>query len=625
MARPRVSRSTIHWLGVALVVAMAVGAGGLLATRSTPPTFGAGWLEERPLDLSDEYFLFDLGVTDVDGDGHLDLYTTNHNGRQSLRLGDGTLDFGADALTALSLDQEPTIPGSEDEGEPPDRAGLAFYRLRNDLLLRFRPTTGSPRTVMLRFFSNVEHAVEVGDADVRTTAGTDADGRPTTTVMVDADGVATVRLKPELRGLPVEIELPAGGAHLTTFGPQGFLVPANRFTVRLLDRHAMAWSDVDGDGRTDVFIARGGLKDRIDEFPGIVDDELLLAGTDAPFRPASATGLEKGTCRGRRATWVDIDLDGDLDLHVTCAEDPPQLWRRDDGQHFTDVSDRLAIDDLSSDAFVWHDLDGDRVPELISAVGTGITVLEARPDRTYASRQRLDLDLPRGLAEAHLGDLDGDGDADLLFPSPAGTVVAWVGADGALEAQPATTVGLPEQAVAARLVDVDGDGRLDVHVVPGGVWRQTVEGRFEASAILRDVVPDDATGARATWFDADDDGDRDVVLAWTTRGDKDWSASLYEQVGGPAGTVGIDLVGPPENREAVGAVVEARLDGVDQRHWIGESEGARFSDGHRRIYVGTGGGTINGLTVTWPDGTTQPVTGAGPVRRAAHPDAVPSP
>jgi hypothetical protein len=179
--------------------------------------------------------------------------------------------------------------------------------------------------------------------------------------------------------------------------------------------------------------------------------------------------------------------------------------------------------------------------------------------------------------------------------------------------------------VAARLVDVDGDGRLDVHLLPGGVWRQDPEGRFEQTAILDGVVPDDATGARATWFDADEDGDRDVVLTWTTRGDKDWTVRLFEMAGGPAASVGIDLVGPPGNREAVGAIVVAIVDGVEQRHWVGESEGARFSDGHRRIYVSAGGTTMRSIQVTWPDGTTQAIGGAGPLRRVEHPAATPAP
>jgi len=47
---------------------------------------------EQPLAVQD-YYLFDLGVADADGDGNLDIFTSNHTALPSLLLGDGRGGF----------------------------------------------------------------------------------------------------------------------------------------------------------------------------------------------------------------------------------------------------------------------------------------------------------------------------------------------------------------------------------------------------------------------------------------------------------------------------------------------------------------------------------------------------
>ena len=71
-------------------------------------------------------------------------------------------------------------------------------------------------------------------------------------------------------------------------------------------------------------------------------DELLLAREER-FQDAAATfELEKGNGRARRAQWVDVDRDGDLDLAVSCLNVPFQLYLRDGDSAACDV-DRETI------------------------------------------------------------------------------------------------------------------------------------------------------------------------------------------------------------------------------------------------------------------------------------------
>ena len=83
------------------------------------------------------YDWFDAGVADINSDGFLDLYSSNHDARQSLLLGKGNGTFD-DALSAMAFDQDQYFPALEDsnlEMQFP-RAGLYLYYQHGNLRLR---------------------------------------------------------------------------------------------------------------------------------------------------------------------------------------------------------------------------------------------------------------------------------------------------------------------------------------------------------------------------------------------------------------------------------------------------------------------------------------------------------
>ncbi|MGY8795197.1 MAG: hypothetical protein ACKVJN_08750, partial [Woeseiales bacterium] len=69
---------------------------------------------------------YDVGAVDLNRDGHLDLFTTNHSSRQSLLIANGNGGYN-DALTTHGFDQDRELPGLEDVGHAPEFSGPGLY------------------------------------------------------------------------------------------------------------------------------------------------------------------------------------------------------------------------------------------------------------------------------------------------------------------------------------------------------------------------------------------------------------------------------------------------------------------------------------------------------------------
>src|SRR5262249_2006738 len=173
------------------------------------------------------------------------------------------------------------------------------------------------------------------------------------------------------------------------------------------------------------------------------------------------------------------------DLQVYCTPVlydavPDRLWRNDGKGHFTDVSGRAGI-------------------------------------ATTACK---------GLAVV-IGDIDGDGDADLYVANDTSRKNLWIN-DGTGRFQdrgmPAgvalSEAGAEEAGMGVDFSDTDGDGLMDIACTnfqsePTNIYHQS------AGLLFRETA--DAVGVGASsrarlkfgidFFDADDDGDEDLIVA----------------------------------------------------------------------------------------------------------------
>ncbi len=548
--------------------------------------------------------LYDLGVADFNDDANLDIFTTNHKFSSSLLAGDGRGGF-TDVGTATGFGPTPQFPGYEDLRREPDRNAPGLYLYATD---RDQPrdpfhlaTTAIAASGSLTFDAQ-ELQVE-SSIGVTTATTVLPDGRTRLTFDAAPDGQLDITVEHIDLPIAVAIDPPLepGQIHV---GADAVAASARELTLTLRDRHSYGFADYDGDLATDAFIATGGLGGEIVNpfFTGKQTDELLLRRTGRYLDATAASGLLKGVCRGRDTRPADLDGDGDLDLLETCDSAIPQLYLGDGTGGFTPAAGPPALGSV----YRLADLGRDGVPELIAAVGAELQTWSYR-DGAWTETGRVSTlngeTAPQTLAA---GDLDGDGDLDLLATARGGnTVLLNIG--GRLRRRTPIRLGLPQRRTfAASFVDYDNDGDLDLDLIPQGLF-ESVDGAFEPSGRLRyGSLPSGPIGyATVSWPDLDGDGRRDLLSArgrgeFAAEGVVDLRRNRTKRTGH---WLELDLLGPPGNRQSIGAWAKVRTDAGTEYGWVGQNEDSRHSSGHYRIYFGLGDERrIRKLVAHWPDG-----------------------
>ena len=305
----------------------------------------------------------------------------------------------------------------------------------------------------------------------------------------------------------------------------------------------LAWGDYDADGDPDLAVGSNG-------------DTVLYrndAGTlvRTPTTPSVLPGYEEdsgytGAYDLRSLTWADFDNDGDVDLLVPSVLDRPsfqystRLLRNDGpdgGGGWTFVDAGAAIDPTAHAQSAWADDDGDDDLDLFLAnvdpyLETGFVKRFENTGGTFEGQDLLGIRVEYGLAD--WGDYDADGDLDVLVAGNIreedgtfNTVLRTYRNDGG-SYTPTTLIDAPNadwlDLHAATWADYDSDGDMDLLVTGNFVGDGEIVGKSEiygnegGTFTALDVelpapVESIGRGGAFTWFDLDNDGDLDYLVA----------------------------------------------------------------------------------------------------------------
>jgi hypothetical protein len=398
-----------------------------------------------------------------------------------------------------------------------------------------------------------------------------------------------------------------------------------------------AFGDVDNDGDLDLYvatIASYGHLLYINDGTGNFTEEGVARGAS----------IDSGRIHiGMTPSFGDYDLDGYLDVYVgewtivaAMGEGPSHsrlLRNRGDEAPgtFEDVTIAAGVDidgawqhadgtspGTYSFAAAFTDLDLDRYPELAIASDFGTSRLFwNNGDGTFTDRTD---DVGAGLDRNGMGsavaDYDNDGDLDWYVTSITAEDEAHdnrlyrnTGQELLEDVAVAMGVGDNGWGWGATFFEADNDGDLDLLAVAGFYFSAYDDEPIKLWMNVGDLpmvdISDDVGFAAPrqrrgvlSW-DYDDDGDQDVLM--TSSAD---APELYRnEHGSEADWLRVRVVGTTSNTDGIGArvYVRAELDGVQQMREIGS--GSHFmGHGERTAHFGLGEGDdpVARVVVVWP-------------------------
>jgi enediyne biosynthesis protein E4 len=366
-----------------------------------------------------------------------------------------------------------------------------------------------------------------------------------------------------------------------------------------------AWGDYDRDGDLDLFVANY-VDFKLDDLPQFGKGDLCR------YRNIPVQCGPRG-------------LPGAGDI----------LYRNNGDGTFTDVSQKAKVDDPNGYyglGVMWTDFDDDGWPDIFVAN-------DATPNYAYRNNRDgtfTETGLALGVAVDEngveqgsmgisIGDYDRDGGLDLIITNFADqyNAIYRKQPDGNFidvsRATKTADVSMPYVGWGTKFFDYDNDGWLDLLVVNGHVYPQ-IEGAYpegmyrqrmlfyrnlrngtfaECAAELGAGLTERRASRGAAFGDYDEDGDIDIVA-----NNLDGSPTLLRNDGGSSAGhwIKLKLVGTKSNRNAVGARVTLKADGMTQIDEVHAGD-SYISHSDWRLHFGLGRATIvDEITIKWPSG-----------------------
>jgi Tfp pilus assembly protein PilF len=361
--------------------------------------------------------------------------------------------------------------------------------------------------------------------------------------------------------------------------------------------HAV-FADYDNDGWLDLFVlGRDGTA------------QLLRNRGDGTFMDATAQARIADTRAARKAAFVDLDHDGDLDL-LLVGDAARTVYRNNLDGTFTEATAGFGLAGEGASDVVFADFDGDGRVDLFFTAKRGSNALM----HNGGAQRFSDVTAASGVTStgdsgpAAVGDYDNDGFLDLFVGTTDGTEPAlWRNSGNGTFARDRRSSGVLQGirstvAATAAFLDHDNDGWLDL-LVAGRSGLHLLRNDGTGRMIDRStIVPEPARVAGAQSLiatEVDDDGDEDVVLI-DGRGAP---RLLRNDLGNSNLALNVELKGlrtgsGKNNTFGIGARVEVRAGSIYQTRVV-TGRVSHFGLGpHLKADV---------LRVEWPNGVPQTV------------------
>jgi enediyne biosynthesis protein E4 len=364
-----------------------------------------------------------------------------------------------------------------------------------------------------------------------------------------------------------------------------------------------SWADFNNDGYPDVFI--GNFNE---------PSYLYMQNKDHQFVRVFESLFEQNSSFVQASSWVDFDLDGDLDLFVGTKEKADQLFENlgDAGFQLAENS-KISSSLSNTHGIAWSDINNDNYPDLFLAQNT-----ESNNSIYYSTSngefrtQELN-DVPSVSIGATWVDIDNDLDMDLFVTNAMGKanfLYSNTGKGELTKVQQNTLLLEEFNSMSACWGDYDNDGDQDVFIANSGNQQNSFylnDGNGEFQKVDEKPLTESANSSRGcSCGDYDNDGDLDLFIS-NGFGEKD-NNELYINKGNVNGWFKIKLVGKKTSTPIGARIIIKTTDNGLKKEQMRELSSQSGAYGHNSHIIHFGMGqakVIDELIVRWSNGETQ--------------------